>query len=291
MIRSMTGYGRAVSKGEIVQVVVEVSSVNRKNLDVSISLPKDWQRLEPEVTESVKRHVQRGRINVSITSEAAGGGEASFFNPTEVEAALRELAGLCEKHRIPFEPDSRLLFSIASSTRSKPAAAEVDSISAGLLEALEKALVEMVAMRAKEGEALQQDLAGRKGELEKALQSIRAAGGGVVSDYRETLLKRLRQSGLEFALDDERVLKEITLFADRSDISEELTRLESHFRQFDEFLGQGEPVGRKLEFLLQEIGREFNTVGSKASDSAISRLVIDCKNELERIREQVQNVE
>lgn len=286
----MTGYGRAVASGDEEQVVVEVSSVNRKNLDVSVSLPKDWQRLEPEVAALVKQRVQRGRVNVAISSEAAGGGE-NFFSAAAVETAMRELEELSRKQKISFKPDAQLLFNVAAFTRTKPALSEVEAVAGLLLQAVEEALGEMVEMRAKEGQALQRDLAERIEQLETALGRIREASVGVVPDYRETLLKRLRQSGLEFSLEDDRVLKEIALFADRADISEELTRLGSHFHQFGEFLEAREPVGRKFEFLLQEIGREFNTIGSKANDSTISRLVIDAKNELERIREQVQNVE
>lgn len=302
MIRSMTGYGRAVRlmtpaaaksapAGEGVQLVVEITSVNRKNLDVAVSLPRDWQRLEPELMEMVKRKVQRGRINVSISTEAPAGRGERAFNAAEVDSVLRELEELSRARNIPFQPDLALLFSIVSSTRSKPVVAEAEEVSAGLLEAMEEAMNEMVKMRAAEGDALRRDLGERKAQLEAWLHEIRQAGEGVVPEYRETLLKRLRQSGLEFSLEDDRVLKEIALFADRADISEEVTRIESHFLQFEEFLKSAEPVGRKLEFLLQEIGREFNTIGSKAADSAISRLVIESKNELERIREQIQNVE
>lgn len=288
MIRSMTGYGRAAGAGEL---IVEISSVNRKNLDVAVSLPREWQQLEPEIGAAVKRRVSRGRVNVSVSTDTPGEEGASLFNASEVESALRELAVLSEKHGIPFEPDLNLLFNLASSIRSRPGLTEAEAVREELLRAVEEALEEMAGMRAKEGEALRNDLAERKKHLVDRLQKIRKEGANVVPDYRETLLKRLRQSGLEFSLEDDRVLKEIALFADRCDISEELTRQESHLAQFDEFLESPEPVGRKFEFLIQEIGREFNTIGSKANDSTISRLVIDCKNELERIREQVANVE
>ncbi len=290
MIKSMTGYGRAVAAAGDDQVVVEVASVNRKNLDVAVALPKDWQRLEPEIVAAVREHVQRGRINILVATEAADGGDGAFFG-REVEAALGELRELCERSGIPYLADARLVVEVASAIRGKAVSSEVDAIREPLFEALEKALSEMVTMRATEGEALGRDLAERTGKLAEAVREIREAAAEVVPDYREALMKRLRQAGLDLTLDDERVLKEIALFADRVDISEELTRLESHFEQLGEFLDAREPVGRKLEFLLQEIGREFNTIGSKANETRVSRLVIDCKNELERMREQVQNVE
>lgn len=292
MIRSMTGYGRAaVDLAESAQIVVEIASVNRKNLDISVSLPREWQRLEPKIAEILKKYASRGRLNVSVSTDAPGGGETAFFNSVEVTKALAELEELSRKLEIPFEPDANLLFEVASSIRSRTTLAEADSIETRLLETVEEAADEMVAMRTKEGEALLRDLAERGKILRRHADCIGQSATNVVPDYRDALLKRLRQSGLEFTLEDDRVLKEIAIFADRCDISEELTRLESHLDQFDEFLGSREPVGRKLEFLLQEIGREFNTIGSKASDSTVSRLIIECKNELERVREQVQNIE
>lgn len=290
-MNSMTGYGRATVEIEALQLAVEVTTVNRKNLDIAISLPKEWQRVEPEVAEVVRAEVQRGRVNVFINIEGAGGNDGALFDPAAVEAGLRELSALSHRLGVPFEPDARLLFDIATAPRGRSALPEAEAVAPKLLHAVKAALAEMVQMRAREGEALQKDLADRREQILRRLTKIREASGRVVPDYRETLLKRLRQAGLEFSLEDDRVLKEIALFADRCDISEELVRLESHLEQFREFLEAREPVGRKMEFLLQEIGREFNTIGSKASDSAISRLVIDCKNEIERIREQVQNVE
>lgn len=292
MIRSMTGYGRAVFEEEDSwRAVVEISSVNRKNLDIAVSMPREWQKLEAGVTDVIRKRIGRGRINVSVAVESGSEGEAVFFNAAEVEKVLRELEDLSKKLQVPFAPDSKLLFQLAASVRGKASLPEAEAVGAGVMEAVEKAATEMVGMRSKEGEALRADLSERNQGVRAHLASIREAAGGVVPNYRETLLKRLRQSGLDFTLDDERVLREIAIFADRADVSEELTRLESHLSQFDEILDSTEPVGRKLEFLLQEIGREFNTIGSKASDGTISRLVIECKNELERVREQVLNVE
>jgi len=291
MIKSMTGYGRAVGTGADEQIVVEISSVNRKTLDIAISLPREWQSLEPEIAAAVREQVTRGRINISISAEAGTGGETSFFNSAAIAAALKELEELASTQKIPFEPDAGLLLDLASLTRGRSTMISAEAVSEILLATLAEALDEWTAMRRAEGDALARDLAEREVELKKALQQIRELAAKIVPDYREELLKRLRQSGLEFELEDERVLKEIAIYADRIDISEELTRLESHFDLFNGFLKTSGPVGRKFEFLLQEIGREFNTIGSKASESAISRIVIDCKAELERIREQVQNIE
>lgn len=290
-MKSMTGYGRAVAEENGLQVAVEISSVNRKNLDISISLPKEWHRLETPIAERVRGEVQRGRVNLAIATESPERTEGALFDPAAVEAAVREFRNLSAKLDVPFQPDLNFLVNVASVARNRVALPEADKIAPRLLEAVREALAEMVEMRSHEGEVLAKDLAMRMLQIGSWLGEIRECSAGVVPDYRETLLKRLRQSGLDFTLEDDRVLKEIAVFADRCDISEELTRLESHLAQFEEFLRSEDPVGRKMEFLLQEIGREFNTIGSKASDSAISRLVIESKNELERIREQVQNLE
>lgn len=290
-MKSMTGYGRATVEVEALQMVLEASSVNRKNFDLAISLPREWQRLEVELAELVRARVQRGRVNLTVTLETPGESGSENFNRKAVEVALQELKGISQSLEVPFEPDARLLFQIAAATRGKTVLPEAETVSSALLTATGNALSEMVAMRGREGEALRTDLRARREFLLSVLGQIREASDGVVPNYREILLKRLRQSGLDFTLEDERVLKEIAIFADRCDISEELVRLESHLGQFQEFLEVEEPIGRKIEFLLQEVGREFNTIGSKAADKVISRLVIDGKNEIERIREQVQNVE
>jgi uncharacterized protein (TIGR00255 family) len=157
--------------------------------------------------------------------------------------------------------------------------------------ALRAALADLIKMREREGKHLAKDLIHRLKAIRKKLKEVRALHGDVVKRYRAALLDRIQKAGLPIAVDDERVLKEITFFADRADVSEELTRLESHLAQFAHHLRSKEPVGRTLEFIAQEIFRELNTLGAKANDAAISQRVIGCKAELEKIREQVQNLE
>jgi uncharacterized protein (TIGR00255 family) len=290
-MKSMTGYGRAAVDVASLHVVVEAATVNRKNLDVAISLPREWQVLEPQIIEAIRDHIHRGRINLSVAVEAAGGSTGALIDARVVENTLRELAEVCQKTGAFFQPDARLILDIATASRNRSALPEAEAVNGPVMQAVREAITDLAGMREREGASLKQDLAHRREQLRGWLGEIREAARRVVPNYREMLFKRLRQSGLELDLDDDRVLKEIALFADRCDISEELTRLESHLEQFGEFLEVTEPVGRKIEFLLQEVGREFNTIGSKASDSTVSRLVIDCKNEIERVREQVLNIE
>jgi uncharacterized protein (TIGR00255 family) len=192
---------------------------------------------------------------------------------------------------VPFVPSADLLWQIANSQRVKSHLPGGEVAQPVILTVLGEALRGFAAMRAKEGEALLVDFIRRSESLHRQVETIAARAPEVPANYREQLMKRLREAGLELDLGDERVLREIALFADRCDVSEEITRLRSHFDQFATLLKSDGEIGRRGEFLLQEIGREVNTIGSKANDLTISRAVIELKNELERIREQMANVE
>lgn len=266
-------------------VVVQVNSVNRKTLDLTVRLPEAWLPMEPKIIEKVREVAARGKIYLNVGSEAQGGSEG------QTSAHLARLADLAEKNNITFEPDAQLLWEISNDRRAMTEPELSEAIEVAILDATEEALRGFAAMRAKEGEALMIDFLTRVDALRKHVTSVAKRAPEVVSGYREQLFKRLGDADLELDLGDERVLREVALFADRCDISEELTRLQSHLAQFEEHIrGEGE-IGRKAEFILQEISREIHTIGSKANDLEISKRVIELKNELERIREQIANVE
>ncbi len=290
-MKSMTGFGRCEMTEEGVVVALQVSSVNRKNLEVACSLPKSLQHLDRVVQERVRGVAARGRFQFSIEinrDDAASGGLPS---DSQIDAAIVRLKQIAERHGSEFVVDSQLLVALSRLLEGEGVDMPEGVVERLLLGAVEKALDQLVAMRAREGAALKADLSVRSDRLAMIVSRVKELAPGMVSQYRESLLVRLGQAGLEFDLEDERVLKEIALFADRCDISEEVTRLESHFSQLSGLLEKGEPVGRPLEFLLQEISREINTTGSKASLIEISKCVMEMKNEMERIREQVANVE
>lgn len=290
-MKSMTGYGRATGSIGSYTLTVQVSSVNRKTLDLAIRLPDDWEALEASVGEQVRRFASRGRISVVVELTGARGTTEIVWDETEVNAAIDRLASLAAARDIAFDPTPELLWSIANSQRKPaelPAAEEGTPV---LAETLSEALRSFSAMRAQEGEALLVDFLTRLNLLRTHVEAIAARAPVVAPGYRELLMQRLRQAGLELDVSDERVLREIALFADRCDVTEELTRLRSHFEQFTTLLKSEAEIGRKSEFILQEIGREVNTIGSKANDLTISRAVIELKNELERVREQIANVE
>jgi len=290
-MKSMTGYGRATAALAGFSLTVSVSSVNRKTLDLTVALPEEWESLEPAVGELVRKFASRGKVHVDIEVTGDKSAKEATWDEAAASAALDRVAKFAKKKKVPFLPTPELLWQVANSqkiTQELPAAeAAQPTVSATLT----KALRAFAAMRAREGEALFVDFIKRTESLHRHVEAIAGRAPQVPANYREQLLKRLREAGLELKLEDERVLREIALFADRCDVTEEITRLRSHFEQFAGLLKAEGEVGRKGEFILQEIGREVNTIGAKANDLTIARAVIELKNELERVREQIANVE
>ncbi len=290
-MKSMTGYGRATAMVEGFSLAVQVSSVNRKTLDLTIAIPEAWEGLEPAIGGLVRKFASRGKVHVGI--EVTGGLSAGGMAWDEAAAteALERLQEFAARQGVEFRPTPELLWQVASSQRRGSDLPAPELAEKPLLATLTEALRSFAAMRAREGESLLVDFIKRAEVLHRLVDAIAARAPQVAGNYREQLLKRLREANLELDLKDERVLREIALFADRCDISEELTRLRSHFEQLTALLRAPGEIGRKADFLLQEVGREVNTIGSKANDLVIARAVIELKNELERVREQMMNVE
>ncbi len=291
-MNSMTGYGRAAAALGGFTLTVQVGSVNRKTLDLTVKLPRDWESgLEQEISAEIRRSLVRGKVHVDVELNGQDGETGAVWNDEGVGRTLDRLKALAGRRGVPFQVTADLLWRIASAERQplqQPAGAAAKS---ALMAALGEALAGLLAMRAKEGAALQADLLKRVGTLQGHVDAVAARAPHVPGQYRDLLFKRLREAGLELNLDDERVRKEVALFADRCDISEELTRLRSHLDQLEQLLRSDREIGRKAEFILQEIGREVNTIGSKANDLPIAKAAIEFKNELERVREQVANIE
>jgi len=282
----MTGYGRGASQRGGLAVIVELSAVNRKGLEVSTSLPREWLGMERELSEQVRTQVSRGKVNIILRLETSEATPGLQWDESAVLATMERLKALSENAGVAFQPNTEAILRLIGMMDTAGALPSWEDALPVVNVALTEALEAFSGMRETEGRALAVDLAARIDTLRIHLKAIAEGAGKTVPRYRE-----LQKAGLELNLEDERVLKEIALFADRCDVSEELTRLESHLEQFVGELGSTEAVGRKLDFLCQEIFREINTVGSKANLLEVTRSVIEMKNELERIREQVQNVE
>ncbi|MCC5835542.1 MAG: YicC family protein [Opitutales bacterium] len=294
MIRSMTGYGSGRALLGELQIAVQLQSVNRRGLETGFSMPREWQDWESEMVEQIRRCCFRGKIQVVVDASQAENLQGLYWDSAALEDTLKRLQALAEGLNSPWPPDSDALIRLITLHRNEGGLPQTEAAQQVLNEAFSAALADFVAMREKEGKSLQDDLLARLALLRDRLQTVVEHSADSVERYRKLLFERLKNAGLEIDLDDERVLKEIALFADRCDITEEVTRLGSHFEQFESVIKNAdgtEPVGRKLEFILQEINREFNTVGSKSNRIEISQAVIDAKNEIERIREQIQNVE
>ena len=290
-MKSMTGYGRAAAELDGFTLTIQVSSVNRKSLDLTIALPEEWESLEPRIGEIARRFASRGKVHIDLEVTGDRTAPDASWDDEAAAAALDRLQEFAARENVEFRPTAELLWSIVNAQRRVLKLPASDVAQGVVLETLEEALRSFAAMRAREGEALLVDFIRRAENLHRQVEVIVGRAPQVPSNYREQLMKRLREAGLDLDLNDERVLREIALFADRCDISEEITRLRSHFEQFSGLLKSDGEIGRKAEFLLQEIGREVNTIGSKANDLTIARAVIDLKNELERVREQMANVE
>ena len=291
-MKSMTGFGCGEASNDCLVYRVEVGSVNRKQADIVVNLPRELNSLDSRIRKQVSETVSRGRIHVgvSLKSVESKGGSLSINLPlakeyTEAMAKLEEhlgLDGLVSK----FDPSRASGVIELGETLPDP-----EDAWPFLEEALKESLSELLEMRSTEGAHLKSDLESRLTTLKGFLQTISEQSPNVVKRYRDNLMKRLDGAGIELNLDDERLIKEIGIFADRCDISEEVTRLESHFAQCRKYFESDQAVGRPLDFLVQEMGREINTIGSKANDASIAQIIVESKTELEKIREQIQNIE
>jgi uncharacterized protein (TIGR00255 family) len=288
----MTGFGRGSAATDSWHATVEISSVNRKQAEVVVQAPRELSEIDGRIRKAVLAVVSRGRIQVSINLERAQGAAAAI----QVDAALAHAFhnAFIELGRTVGHP----LLPTASDYLRQPGiitlgSGEIDAEQAWLAiePALTDALASLATMRETEGSHLKDDFLARLDTLTTFAAKIAADAPGRPIRQRELLAKRLRDAGLDLDPADERVAKELALFADRCDVSEELTRLDSHFSKFREYLQAAEPPGRALDFLCQELFREFNTIGSKANDAGIAQAIVEAKTELEKIREQVQNVE
>jgi len=293
-MKSMTGYGRGDCSKDGFKVTVELSSVNRKQTEISVNLPREMELLEAQIRDVINRYIARGRLMVRVALHA-GAGKASarvHLNVPLAQAYARELARLSKQLKLPGPVTLDQVARAPGVLQTDEELAVEEDFWPAVEKALKQALTQMVKMREREGEHLTRDLAKRVEVMKQAAAQIATQAPTVAERYRQQLIERIKSAGLEApGVEDERLLKEVVYFADRSDISEELTRLQSHFQQFEDGRKSKEPVGRLLDFLAQEMNREINTIGAKANDSLISREVVTLKAELEKFREQAQNVE
>ncbi len=294
MATSMTGYGRSVQTADGYTFTVEIKAVNHRYKEIIFRMPKELLFHEEHLKKLVSERVKRGRVEIYITMEKSASVEETVaINYNVLNAYLHAMETI--RREYPAVQGSVTVADIMKLPdvfmRDQRQLAIEESVQ--MLEAaVEEALQELVNFRATEGEQLAKDCRIRLQSVQESLQSIEELADEVVVEYREKLAKRLEDILSETAfLDAGRLTAEVAIYADRASIAEELTRMQSHVQQFYMFLESQEPIGRKLDFLVQEMNREINTIGSKSSSIVISKYVVELKSELEKIREQVQNIE
>lgn len=291
MSKSMTGYGKGEVASERGRCLVEVRTVNHRYGEVTVKLPRSFMAYEHELRKAAANRIKRGKADLFVQWEEAAG--AATVPPINLAAARGYHAAFLElAHELRLSPEISLALIVGQkNVLQEPVGEEQPDLLPQVLQAVTAALDGLDAMRLREGEALVQDLRERRQGLAELVAQVSARAPQVVEEYQGKLQQRLVKLLHDTELDPQRLAQEVALLADRCDVTEELVRLQSHFVQFDETLALTEPVGRKLDFLMQELNREVNTIGSKANDATVTSLVVQMKVEMERMREQVQNIE
>lgn len=293
MIKSMTGYGRARELLNKRDITVEVRSVNNRYLDCTVKLPRMYAFAEDAVKQRVQQAVSRGKVDVFITVDASAADVAQVTVNRELAAqyaaAMGELAELCGPIAWKLTPEVLARFpDVLTVTKADE---DLESVSADICAVLDEALAAYHTMRAVEGKRLAEDIAGRLDHIEAYTGQVEARSPETVAEYRAKLTARMQEVLQSTTIDDQRILAEAAIYADKVAVDEETVRLRSHVAQLRGMLESDEPMGRKMDFLIQEVNRESNTIGSKCGDVSIAQVVVNLKAEVEKMREQVQNIE
>ena len=292
MIKSMTGYGGAKGSAEGLSLSIELKSVNNRYLDVSVKLPRSFLFAEELIKAAVGRHISRGKVDVFVSVDSSASDDMVVrVNEPLLRGYMDALGAVAEKYGL--ENDMTLMSVCRLPEVLSTDRRELDNsaLAEGLSAILEQALEEYDAMRLREGEKLRDDVLSRLDEISRLTGIVEEASPVTVAEYRARLEQKLREVLGSANIDESRILTEAAVFADRTAIDEETVRLRSHLSQLEQMLCDDKPIGRKLDFLVQEMNRESNTIGSKANDVTLSKLVVELKSEIEKIREQIQNIE
>ena len=292
LIKSMTGYGRAVEMVNGREFTVEIRSVNNRYLDCSVRLPRLLSFAEDSVKQAVKQAVSRGKVDVYISVRSEGGEEISVsLNRSVLEGYLTAMRQMVAEYGVKDDISVSAVSRMPEVFTVERPEVDEDQLQADLLQVVKAALQGYDAMRCAEGQALDKDLRSRGQTILELVAQVEQGNAQTVVDYRARLEAKLQEVLANTAIDESRILTEAAIFADKVAVDEETVRLRSHLEQMNMMLSGGGAIGRKLDFLLQEMNREANTIGSKCTDVRLARIVVDIKAELEKIREQTQNIE
>ena len=292
MLKSMTGYGRSSDCIDGFEISFEIRSVNNRYLDTNIRLPRIYGYLEEKIKKAIQKKAARGKVDAFLTVERPAGDTAEIvLDEALVSQYVSALHKIAENHGLRDDISVSSVARFSDIFAKKVKEDDADAVWRAVEPVVEKALDAFLAMREKEGENLFRDLDARLDRMEQILEQIKGHSAQALTEYREKLEERLKEYLADTQIDESRLLTEVGIIADKIDTGEEITRLASHIDQFRKLIRQDTPSGRTMDFLTQELNREVNTIGSKCSQLAVTSLVIDAKNEIERIREQIQNIE
>ncbi|MGI5935262.1 MAG: YicC/YloC family endoribonuclease [Oscillospiraceae bacterium] len=292
MIKSMTGYGGAKGSVEGLELSIEVKSVNNRYLDTTVRVPRTFIFAEEAIKAAVQKHISRGKVDVYIAVDSSKTENVVVsVNEPLLEGYITALRQITEKFGLQDDLTAVNAARFQDVLTVEKKELDKDALVAGICDILEQALNEFDGMRVREGTKLREDILVRLSVIESMISFVEERSPQTVAEYTERLKQRIREFLENKEIDESRILTEAAIFADKVAVDEETVRLRSHISQFRELIMGESPVGRKLDFLIQEFNREVNTIGSKCSDSAIARTVVDLKAEIEKIREQIQNIE
>ena len=292
LVKSMTGYGRAVETVNGREFTVELRSVNNRYLDCTVKLPRTLSFAEDTVKQAVKKSISRGKVDVYITVRSEGTTDVKVtLNGAMVEGYIAAMKQMVENYGVKDDISVSLLSRMNEVFTVEKPEVDEEQLLSDLMSVVDKALANYDAMRAAEGKALENDLRSRGNTILELVSQVEAGNGETVIAYRTRLYNKLQEVLQNTSIDESRILTEAAIFADKVAVDEETVRLRSHLEQMNQMLTTGGAIGRKLDFLLQEMNRESNTIGSKCTDVKLARIVVDIKAELEKIREQTQNIE
>ncbi|MEG1938477.1 MAG: YicC/YloC family endoribonuclease [Akkermansia sp.] len=290
-MNSMTGFGRAIASLPETSVRVEISGVNRKQVEIVINVPRSCPEWEQSIRPLILKNISRGRVNItiSIENDAQSATNSLSLDKNKLANLIAITQEVNQTASLQLHVEDLLRLNIISDNTNE----QLNPAESWLLiePAVQSALHDFIAMRRTEGEHLKTDILSRIDTLKNIRQQIMMLAPSVPKKLGEAMKQRLIESGIPIDMNDDRLIRELALFADKCDITEETSRLASHFTQFQSICAADTPAGRPLDFLCQEIFREFNTIGSKANDASLAHLVVTAKTELEKVREQVQNIE
>ncbi len=292
MIKSMTGYGSAKGTAQELEITVELKSVNNRYLDTSVRMPRSFLFAEDAVKSAVQSHISRGKVDVFISVDSSGAGEMNVkVNEALLKGYIAAISHIAAEYKLPNDMSAMSVSRFPDVLELEKKDMDSDAISEAIVSITEQALRDFDDMRIREGEKLREDVLNRLGTIDSLVSTVEEKAPQTVEDYRNRLYQKMSEVLDTAGIDENRILAEAAIFADHIAVDEETVRLRSHMSQLETMMNGSSPIGRKTDFLIQEFNREANTIGSKCQNSDIAHTVVDLKSEIEKIREQIQNIE